>query len=134
MHLSNRLLSVIGLIGLIIAYSLMGDWQAMRPDPCTVKSIFHHPELQQQYMSQLAIHESSEGVSVAETILYGESNQSMAVSYFSVKRIYLLETITETNLTSGYEIRITVLSSLWSTRSELKLFSVSILLSFEFEH
>ena len=32
---------------------LMGDWQAIRHDPCTEASLFHHPELLHTYTAQL---------------------------------------------------------------------------------
>ena len=53
MRLSNRLIAVVGLVMTIVATLLMGDWQAVRRDPCTDASLFHHPELLHTYTTQL---------------------------------------------------------------------------------
>ena len=53
LRLSNRLLAIIGLIMSIVATLLMGDWQAIRHDPCTDASLFHHPDLLHTYTEQL---------------------------------------------------------------------------------
>ena len=37
----------------IAATALMGDWQAIRHDPCTDASLFHHPELLHTYTTQM---------------------------------------------------------------------------------
>lgn len=53
LKLSNRLIAVIGLVMSIVGTILMGDWQAVRHDPCTDASLFHHPELLHTYTAQL---------------------------------------------------------------------------------
>lgn len=53
MRLTNRLIAVIGLVMTIVATLLMGDWQAIRHDPCTDVSLFHHPELLHTYTTQM---------------------------------------------------------------------------------
>ena len=46
-------MAIIGLVMSIVATLLMGDWQAIRHDPCTDHSLFHHPQLLHKYTSQL---------------------------------------------------------------------------------
>ena len=87
LHLSNRLISVIGLILSIIAYVLLGDWQAMSSDPCTENSIFHHPELKQQYMSLLATPAASDNASVTKLVACEESNNILR--YLAETDIYI---------------------------------------------
>ena len=38
----------------IVGYLIMTDWQAIGSDPCTDYSLFHHPQLADQYRLQLA--------------------------------------------------------------------------------
>ncbi len=38
-------ISLVGVIGSIMAASLISDWQAIPYDPCTEKSPFHHPDI-----------------------------------------------------------------------------------------
>ena len=90
MQLSNRLLFVTGLTMSIIAFSLLGDWQAIRPDPCTESSIFHHPELQQQYISQLAARKSPKNAYVSEIFPCNLSSQSLILlEYMTTTDIFL---------------------------------------------
>lgn len=53
LKLSNRLIVVMGLVMSIVGTLLMGDWQAVRHDPCIDASLFHHPELLHTYTAQL---------------------------------------------------------------------------------
>lgn len=53
LRLSSYVIAVIGLIMSIVGTLLMGDWQAIRHDPCTDASLFHHPELLHTYTFQL---------------------------------------------------------------------------------
>ena len=46
--------TVLGLVCTIIALLIMTDWQAIGNDPCTDYSLFHHPQLADQYRLQLA--------------------------------------------------------------------------------
>ena len=104
--MSNRLISVIGLIGSIIAYTLLGDWQALRPDPCTENSLFHHPELQHQYLSKLTKQQSiiPKSTLVAEGIPCEKLNESLAKYYLTGTDIYVLPSIKETYLYSNCEL------------------------------
>ena len=43
----------------IISLLILTDWQAMCHDPCTDYSLFHHPELIEEYKSQLTAFNSS---------------------------------------------------------------------------
>ena len=45
---------MIGITLTIIALLLMTDWQAIGSDPCVDYSLFHHPQLADQYRVQLA--------------------------------------------------------------------------------
>ena len=45
---------MIGMTSTIIALLLMTDWQAIGSDPCVDYSLFHHPQLADQYRLQLA--------------------------------------------------------------------------------
>ena len=47
-------LCVLGLIFTITAMLLMTDWQAIGSDPCTDHSLFHYPQLADQYRLELA--------------------------------------------------------------------------------
>ena len=47
-------LCVLGMICTITALLIMTDWQAIGSDPCTDYSLFHHPQLADQYRLQLA--------------------------------------------------------------------------------
>ena len=51
--MSSRLMAVVGLLMTITATLLMGDWQAIRHDPCNEASLFHHPDLLHTYTSQM---------------------------------------------------------------------------------
>ena len=102
LNLSNRLISVIGLIISIIAYVLLGDWQTMKFDPCTKNSIFHHPELQQQYMSQLAIPAAPDNASVAELVTCEESNNTLR--YLAETDIYVFLKINNKGRTTSCEL------------------------------
>ena len=95
---------VIGLIGSIIAFSLMGDWQAMRSDPCTDKSLFHHPELKQQYLSQLDTPAAPDNATVVETVLCEKSKQYVVLNGTVVSDRYVFETSDEVGMTSSCEI------------------------------
>ena len=53
LRLSSRLVAIIGLVMTITATLLMGDWQAIRRDPCIEASLFHHPYLLHTYTSQM---------------------------------------------------------------------------------
>ena len=66
----------------IVGYLIMTDWQAIGSDPCTDYSLFHHPQLADQYRLQLAGSNVSESgmVSVQSLqVVEGEVYQ-MAVS------------------------------------------------------
>ena len=47
-------LTVLGLITTITSLLIMTDWQAIGSDVCTEYSLFHHPQLADQYRLQLA--------------------------------------------------------------------------------
>ena len=100
--MSNRLISVIGLILSIIAYVLLGDWQAMSSDLCTENSIFHHPELQQQYMSLLATPAAHDSASVAKLVACEESNNTLI--YLAETDIYIFLNSTNKGRTTSCEL------------------------------
>ena len=52
-EISSYLLTVLGMVCTIIALLVMTDWQAIGGDPCTDYSLFHHPQLANQYQAQL---------------------------------------------------------------------------------
>ena len=58
-------LTVIGLVCTIIGLLIMTDWQAIGNDPCMDHSLFHHPELAEQYRLQLVQSNVSESGSVS---------------------------------------------------------------------
>ena len=47
-------LTICGFSCTIISLLIMTDWQAIGSDPCTDYSLFHHPQLADQYRLQLA--------------------------------------------------------------------------------
>ena len=47
-------LTTLGLMGSIVSLLIMTDWQAIGSDHCTQYSLFHHPQLADQYRLQLA--------------------------------------------------------------------------------
>ena len=47
-------LTVVGLTCTITSLLIMTDWQAIGSDPCTEHSLFHHPQLADQYRLELA--------------------------------------------------------------------------------
>ena len=100
-------MTVIGLIVSIIAYGLLGDWQAILADPCTKSSIFHHPELQQQYVSQLYTPTTPNNASMAEisTFLCEKSSELLTIEKNMIDMdIYVFPTtIEKEGLTSGCE-------------------------------
>ncbi|CAI8044643.1 hypothetical protein GBAR_LOCUS24744 [Geodia barretti] len=51
--ISSYLLTVLGMVCTIIALLIITDWQAIGRDPCTEYSLFHHPELADQYRLEL---------------------------------------------------------------------------------
>ena len=103
LHFSARVLAIIGLSISIIANGLMGDWQAVKFDTCTERSIFHHPELLHTYTSKLATppHSKSEGgfqcerINISTTLLQG---------YLAGIDIYAFPGITEEGLISGCDL------------------------------
>ena len=98
--MSNRLITVIGLIVSIISCSLLGDWQAIRPDPCTRSSLFHHPELQQQYIALLR----PENASVAEVFSCERENQQLDLELLADMDIFAFPTSMKADPTSGCEV------------------------------
>ena len=54
MKLRGYSLCVLGLLCTTAALLLMTDWQAIGSDSCTQYSLFHHPQLADQYRLQLA--------------------------------------------------------------------------------
>ena len=97
-------MAVIGLIVSIIAYGLLGDWQAVLADPCTKSSIFHHPELQQKYVSQLHIPANSNNASMAEipNFLCERSNELLTLEKYMLDMdIYVFPTIESEGLAAG---------------------------------
>ena len=54
MKLRGYSLCVLGLLCTTTALLLMTDWQAIGSDSCTQYSLFHHPQLADQYRLQLA--------------------------------------------------------------------------------
>ena len=44
---------MLGMVCTIIALLIITDWQAIGRDPCTEYSLFHHPELADQYRLEL---------------------------------------------------------------------------------
>ena len=53
LKLSNRIISIIGVIISIVAFTLLADWQSIPYDPCTEHSLFHHPELVSKYKQEI---------------------------------------------------------------------------------
>ena len=53
-------LTVLGLITTIVSLLIMTDWQAIGSDVCTEYSLFHNPQLANQYRLQLAESNMSE--------------------------------------------------------------------------
>ena len=98
--MSNRLITVIGLIVSIISCSLLGDWQAIRPDACTRSSLFHHPELQQQYIALL----HPKNASVAEVFPCERANQVVDIEFLADTDIYAFPTNIKADQTSGCEV------------------------------
>ena len=47
-------LTVVGLTCTTTSLLIMTDWQAISSDPCTEHSLFHHPQLADQYRLELA--------------------------------------------------------------------------------
>ena len=52
--MNSYYLTVVGLVCTITALLIITDWQAIGNDPCTDYSLFHHPQLADQYTLQLA--------------------------------------------------------------------------------
>ena len=75
-------LTVLGLICTITALLIMTDWQAIGGDPCTDYSLFHHPQLADQYRQQLAQSNMSESgmVSVQSLQVVEDEVYQMAVN------------------------------------------------------
>ena len=99
-------MTVIGLIVSIIAYGLLGDWQAILADPCTKSSIFHHPELQQQYVSKLYTPTTPNNALMPEisNFLCERSNVLLSIENMPHKDIYVFPITIEKGLTSGCEL------------------------------
>ena len=100
LQFSNRLMTIMGLIISIIAYTLLGDWQAVKYDPCIEHSLFHHHELLQQYMTQLNLPVAHENIFVAEILQNNISHQfPCMVNHLANIDIYVLPNIKEVDLT-----------------------------------
>ena len=99
-------MTVIGLIGSIIAYALLGDWQALRPDSCIEQSLFHHPYLQHQYITHLANYNSVmlNNTSVVESFPCERLNQSLTKYYLAGTDIYVQPAINMADLPSKCEL------------------------------
>ena len=104
LHMSNTLITVIGLIVSIISCSLLGDWQAIRPDPCTRNSLFHHPELQQQYIAMLASPVASHNATVEEMSPCERPKQPLGFEFLADMDIYVFPTSKKADQTSGCEV------------------------------
>ena len=61
---------MIGVTSTITALLLMTDWQAIGSDPCVDYSLFHHPQLADQYRVQLARTNVSDSGMVSVQSLY----------------------------------------------------------------
>lgn len=46
---NNRVMAIIGLSISVVFPFLMSDWQSIPYDPCTKFSLFHHPDLANDY-------------------------------------------------------------------------------------
>ena len=97
-------MAIIGLSMSIMANGLMGDWQAIKPDSCTERSLFHHPELLHTYTSKLATPAHSESVvggvpcerlNLSTTVLQG---------HLAGIHIYAFPATTEEDLNSGCDL------------------------------
>ncbi|CAI8017907.1 hypothetical protein GBAR_LOCUS10805 [Geodia barretti] len=75
-------LTVVGLICTITSLLIMTDWQAIGSDPCTEHSLFHHPQLADQYRLELAESNISESgmVSVQSLLVVEGEVYQMAVN------------------------------------------------------
>ena len=102
--MSNRLITVIGLIVSIISCSLLGDWQAIRPDFCTRSSLFHHPELQLQYIALLASPVAPHNATVEEISPCERPKQPLDMELLADIDIYAFPTSMKADQTSGCEV------------------------------
>ena len=122
----------------IIAYGLLGDWQAILVDPCTKSSIFHHPELQQQYESELYTLGIPNNASVTDisSFLCEESNELMTKEKNVPDiDIYIFPTIEKKGPAAGCEF----VSScpICSQEDNNKIYSIypnSLFLKFDYEN
>ena len=70
---------------------MLGDWQTIISDPCTDNSLFHHPELLQQYILRLATPTVPEIAFVAENVPCEKLNLSEnMLKYLANTDIYVL--------------------------------------------
>ena len=75
-------LTVLGLSLNIVSLLIMSDWQAIGSDSCTEYSLFHHPQLADQYRMELAESNVSESgmVSVQSLQVVEDDVYQMAVN------------------------------------------------------
>ena len=71
-----------GLVCTIVSLLILTDWQAIGSDPCTEYSLFHHPQLADQYRLQLAQSNVSESgmVSIQSLQVVEDEVYQMAVN------------------------------------------------------
>ena len=94
MKIDTRAIAVIGLTIGITGTILMADWQSIPYDPCTELSLFHHPELAENYtlhrnfrMSVTHPNQSSEFLHIQQLQIFEESVHTVAKNRCEEARI-----------------------------------------------
>ena len=85
-NVNNRVIAVLGLSISLLGTFLMADWQSIPYDPCTELSLFHHPELADDYNNIESntseafniYHDVNESVYIQELQMFEESVYNLA--------------------------------------------------------
>ena len=104
LHLGARVMVLIGLSMSIMGIGLMGDWQAIKFDPCTDRSLFHHLELLHTYTSELATPVHSESVTGCVPCERQNLSTTVLQGHQYAIHIYAFPVITKKALKSGCDL------------------------------
>ena len=77
LRINTRIICIFGLTVSMIGAFLLADWQSIPNDPCTELSLFHNPELADQYRAENAL-AISPVANISNSMYYRESRQVFA--------------------------------------------------------
>ena len=86
--MNTRIIAIIGITTGIIGAIILADWQSISYDPCTEFSLFHHPELADDYLakSNVTIFPTDTNNDSSEMIVHVQELQVFRESVYNVAR------------------------------------------------